>query len=206
MPRRTRKRKALALDGDMRYDPPMNSTRTTAIIALIGVWVVAGAIVFFARSARPSPEAVGEYIRTHQLTPEQSQKERDKILTKAANQLNQLTYEERRELRREHGMDKFFRSLTPEEQARFLDLTLPVGFSQMMDAFNKMPPEKRKKFVEKTLEEMRKHQPEEAPKLDNNAQRIIHQGLRSFYSEASAQTKLDLAPLIEQMQRSMQAR
>ena len=36
------------------------------------------------------------------------------------------------------------------------------------------------------------------------SQRVIDQGLKSFYSDASADTKLDLAPLIEQMQRNLQ--
>jgi hypothetical protein len=39
---------------------------------------------------------------------------------------------------------------------------------------------------------------------DENMQKIVDQGLKSFYSEASAETKMDLAPVIEQMQRNLQ--
>ena len=43
---------------------------------------------------------------------------------------------------------------------------------------------------------------QEAP--DRNTQKIIDQGLKSFYSEASADTKMDVAPILEQMQRNLQ--
>ena len=39
---------------------------------------------------------------------------------------------------------------------------------------------------------------------DGMSQRVIDQGLKSFYTDANADTKLDLAPLIEQMQRNLQ--
>jgi hypothetical protein len=55
---------------------------------------------------------------------------------------------------------------------------------------------------------MKKHEgddvPEDKRKLDANGQKIIDQGFRSFYSEASAETKMDMSPLIEQMQKNMQ--
>jgi hypothetical protein len=106
-------------------------------------------------------------------------------------------------------LDGFFKALTPAEQTRFLDLTLPAGFKQMMEAFNKMEPAKRKEFVNKALDEMKKHEGEQPPpdapdKLDANAEKMINQGLKSFYSEASAETKMDLSPLLEQMQRNLQ--
>ena len=105
-------------------------------------------------------------------------------------------------------MDAFFRDLTPDEQVRFLDRTLPTGFKQMMEAFNKMTPEKRKRFVEKTIAEMRTESGDGQPPGidDKNVEKIIDQGLKSFYSEASAEVKLDFAPLIEEMQNNLQFR
>jgi hypothetical protein len=128
-----------------------------------------------------------------------------------AKKLNHLTYEERREVRLSRRLDRFFKTLNPDEQSRFLDLTLPEGFRQMMEALNKMEPEKRKAFVERTLEQLRKDEgmdPEEARERfekDGNIQKIIDQGLKSFYSDASAETKMDLAPVIEQMQRNLES-
>ena len=103
-------------------------------------------------------------------------------------------------------LDGFFRSLTPEEQGRFLDLTLPTGFKQMMEAFNKMDPEKRKRFVKKALEDMERdaERGEQPPVDDEVMQKMVEQGLRSYYSDATADVKMDLAPLIEQMQKNLQ--
>ncbi|HWB61296.1 MAG TPA: hypothetical protein VG733_17575, partial [Chthoniobacteraceae bacterium] len=65
---------------------------------------------------------------------------------------------------------------------------------------------KRKEFVDRALNEMRQHQGDQPPRDvdDKNIQKIVDQGLHSFYSDASADTKLDLSPLIEQMQKNMQ--
>ena len=106
------------------------------------------------------------------------------------------------------GLDGFFRALTPEEQARFLDLTLPTGFKQMMEALNKMTPEKRQSFVTKALDDMKKREGERPPdeQLDANARKIMDQGFKTFYSEASAEVKMDVAPLIEQLQKNLQGR
>jgi basic membrane lipoprotein Med (substrate-binding protein (PBP1-ABC) superfamily) len=174
---------------------------------LLAIWLVVGGVILWARAAKPTPESVTNYI-TQNPVKDQSAKERAEILEKAAKQLNQLTYEERREVRMSRNLDRWFRDLEPDEQNRFLDLTLPTGFKQMMDALNKMTPEKRKAFVSKALEDMKKHEgdelPEDRKQLDANGQKIIDQGFRSFYSEANADVKMDVAPLIEQLQRNLQ--
>jgi hypothetical protein len=173
---------------------------------LIAIWALAGGVIFWARSVKPTPESVVHYLDTH---PVAAASDRGKLLEKVASQINQLNYDQRREVRMSKKLNGFFRSLTPEEQSRYLDLTLPAGFKQMMEALNKMTPEKRKEFVDKTLAEMKKHEGEDLPedkhKLDANGQKIIDQGFRSFYSEASAETKMDVAPLIEQLQRNLQS-
>ena len=58
------------------------------------------------------------------------------------------------------------------------------------------------------VEDMQKHADEDHgpppgvdPKINEH---FINQGMRSFYKDASPDTKLDLAPLIEQMQRNLQ--
>ena len=74
-----------------------------------------------------------------------------------------MSYEDRQRLQRSGATRQFFRALTPAEQAAFLDATLPADFKQMMEAFNKMEPAKRKEFVDHALEEMKKHEGEGPP-------------------------------------------
>jgi hypothetical protein len=77
-----------------------------------------------------------------------------------------------------------------------------------MDALNKMTPEKRKEFVAKAVDDMKKHEDDDVPEdkraMDENGQKIMNQGFKAFYSDASAQTKMDVAPLIEQLQHNLQ--
>ncbi len=174
---------------------------------LVAIWLIAGTVIFLGRNAKVTPESLVAYVEAHPLGSS-APKDRAKVIEKTAQQLNQLGYEERQQFRMGRKLDGFFRSLTPEEQGRFLDLTLPAGFKQMMEALNKMTPEKRQKFVEKALEDMKKREGEKPPEgeLDATGRKIIDQGFKSFYSEASADVKLDVAPLIEQLQKNLQGR
>ena len=172
---------------------------------LAAIWLVAGGVIFFARSAKVTPESLVAYVEAHPLK-DAAGGDRAKIIEKTAQQLNQLAYEDRQQFRMGRKLDGFFRALTPEEQGRFIDLTVPTGFKQMMEALNKMTAEKRQKFVDRALEDMKKNEGNRPPdgELDANARKIIDQGFKSFYSEASADVKMDVAPLIEQLQKNIQ--
>jgi len=177
------------------------------VAVLLVIWALVGGAIFWARSVKPTPASIMRYLEEHPVA-NASAADRDKMLEKIAQELNQLGYDDRREVRMSRKLDAFFRALQPPEQSRFLDLTLPTGFKQMMDALNKMTPEKRKQFVDKALADMKKHEGDDVPdgqrNVDANAQKMIDQGFRAFYSDASAETKMDVAPLIEQIQRNLQ--
>jgi len=172
---------------------------------LAGVWLVVGLAIYWARSERATPESVIRYLDGHPMAGK-SGHDRDEVIKRVTGQLNQFSYEQRREVRVSRKLDGFFRELNSGEQSRFLDLTLPSGFHKMMESLNRMTPEKRKEFVDKALADMKKHEGEEPPdgQMDANAQKVIDQGFKSFYSDASAQVKMDMAPLIEQLQKNMQ--
>jgi len=180
--------------------------RRNILLALVLVWAVAGVIVYGIRQARPTAQSLADYIAKHPLGA-QTGGARAKTIARVGDMLNGISFEDRQTLQRRGVTRDFFKELTPEEQAAFLDATLPAGFKQMMDAFNKMDPDKRRKFVERALEEAKKHEGEAPPPGfdEKTANKIIDQGLRSFYSDSTAAVKLDLAPLIEQMQRNLQS-
>ncbi len=173
-----------------------------AALVLLAIWLVAGGAIFWARSVKVTPETLAAYLAKHPIA-EQSGTSRGKVIEKVADQMNLLSYEDRREMRMGKRLDGFFRTLTPEEQSAFLDRTLPTGFKQMMESLNKMPPAQRKRFVERSLRDMREHEGED-PKVDQNARKMIDEGFKSFYSEASTEVKMDVAPLLEQLQKNLQ--
>lgn len=174
------------------------------ILILIVVWVVAGAIIWWTRSARPTPEAVASYIAKHPIenVPEAKRAE---VIDHVASQLNRLNFEERQQVRKLRVDRTFFDKLTPEERQRFLDLTLPEGFRQLMIALNNMTPEARKKIVQRALNDLEKEDPQADTRVsEEQVQKMIGQGVESFYQNANADTKLDFAPVLEQLQRATQ--
>jgi hypothetical protein len=176
-----------------------------AVGILLLLWLVIGGVIWLARGARPTPESVSRYVYQHPLEG-QTPAERDQVMRKLAAQLNQLDFEQRREVRMGKKVEGFFKALNPQEQSVFIDLTFPSGFKQMMEAFNKWPQQKRRQFVDRALKDMqaRGENIGDLPPDDPNRKKIVEQGLQSFYAEASAETKMDLAPLLEEMQRNLQ--
>lgn len=186
----------------------MKSNVLRAGLLLLAVWAVAMGVVQWARSARPTAEKLTAQVEKTDLSQLPAHK-RAKTIASVADDLNRLPFDERREVRMGRKLDTFFRSMTPEEQSAFLDETLPTGFKEMMDSLNKMEPAQRKRFVKRAIDDLDSEQPEGGERTgkglnDPHVQKIMNEGLKSFYSEASAETKMDVAPLLEQLQKRLQ--
>ena len=175
-----------------------------AAFALAAVWIVAGLGLWYLHATRPTPQSVTAFLDGSNVAAK-SGRDREKTIGRAASQLNDLSFEQRQFLQKNGSTRRFFTALTKPEQSAFLDATLPADFKQMMEVFNKMDSAKRKEFVARAVDEMKKHAGEPPPDMDDAMRdRIVDQGLKSFYSDADAGTKIDFAPLIEQMQRNLQ--
>ena len=184
----------------------MNIWFKTAL-ALAVLWAVAIGGIHWLRASKPTAASVKDFLSRTDLASK-SAGDRARVIGQVEDQLNEVAFDERQQLQRSGVTRQFFSKLTPAEQMAFLDATLPADFKQLMEVFNKMEPAKRKEFVARAVAEMQQHQGEEKPpsELDEKiGQRVTDEGLKAFYSDADAGTKLDLAPLIEQMQRNIQA-
>ena len=172
---------------------------------VVTVWLVAALIIHFANASHPTAATVSAYAGSIDLDTLQGDA-RARAIARMEDMINHLTFAERQQLDRDRVSRQFLHKLSPDEQDAYLDATLPTGFDQMMDAFNRMDPLKRKQFVANALEHMKEHPGDgPAPGADANmAQHVVDQGMKSFYREADADVKLDLAPLIEQMQINLQ--
>jgi hypothetical protein len=78
-----------------------------------------------------------------------------------------------------------------------------------MQALDQMPEHQRREFVEKGLKEIQNGRTEEemarAMEMDQSLlQKISQEGMRAYFDKASADTKLDLAPLMQAMNEVMQ--
>jgi hypothetical protein len=175
-----------------------------SLLAIAGVWVVAGCAVWWARASTPTAATVLRLLTAPSLDTLDASA-RQKLLDRVADQITRLDAEQRTTLRNTPGMREFFDALTPAEQGAFLEKILPSGFRQMMEALNDMPRQKRKGLVERAIADIRERGAEPPPPGVDEAtvSRIAEEGLKAYYNESTAETKLDLAPLIEELQRSL---
>ena len=140
---------------------------------------------------------------------------RARRLRELAAKFNALSPEDRRRARRDPSWGPLWREMGEEEKGDFIDRTMPVGFKQMINAFEQLPEDKRRSAITNTLARLQKVREGEgpAPAGDSDHQplsedlqkKVVTAGLKTFYSESSAQTKAELAPVLEEMQRLMES-
>jgi len=186
-------------------------------VVLAVVWAVAMAVYLYAKAQKVTAEKVAAQVAKTELA-KLSAEERRKALRKLAAMLNSLQVDERRVARAEADWDRLVREMTEEERLEFLESTLPSGVKQMLTNFEQLPPDRRKRILSDSLkrlqeardnpevrERMQSEGRQPGPPLSEEAQKRLTQvGLNTFYTQSSAQSKAELAPLIEELQRAMQ--
>lgn len=189
----------------------MNKRKTwiKSVVAIVVIWGFATLGVVLARDQAPTAEKIIAFIEGNPidgLSPDA----RGDIIDELAGKVNRLPIEERQKMRLGDAAGDFYRSMTPEERARYLDQTLSRGMQQMMTAFNEMPREQRQEIVDRALNDINEFRSEmngemqRDPVEQENAERFINEGLKAYLTDANAETKLDLQPLVEQIQSVMQ--
>ena len=145
---------------------------------------------------------------------------RTKAIRELADKLNALSLDERRKARLDRLAWSWFNQMTEEEKAEFIDATMPTGFKQMLTAFEQLPEEKRRKTIDDALRRLREARDQgtggagggnqdgtnSPPVLSADLQAKVRTiGLKTFYSQSSAQTKAELAPVLEELQHVMES-
>ena len=180
-----------------------------AIGCLLVVWVAASLLLHVVRNQRVTADKVVANVRAVNFSGLDAAK-RKQFLEGLASQLNRLEFDERQKLQVARPLEPLIREMTEAERVQLLEATLPEGFTQLMDSLNKMTPEQRKRFVQRGLSDLedarKRFQPEEAKQAfdDATVQKFTQQGFESYLTNASAETKMDLAPLLEQIQVNLQ--
>jgi hypothetical protein len=188
-------------------------------LAIAAIWAVALVGYTMARNSRMTAEKVKAYADSVDLS-KLTGEAREKALRKLAEMLNGLSAEERQKTRLERVSRSWLEQMTEEEKSKFIDATMPTGFKQMLNAFEQLPEEKRARAVNDAVRRLKEQQakiqagqgegmgdgtnapPVLSPELQAQIRAI---GLRTFYSQSSAQTKAELAPVLEELQRVMES-
>ncbi|MEW6306007.1 MAG: hypothetical protein AB1705_21230 [Verrucomicrobiota bacterium] len=190
-----------------------------AVIGIVAIWLVAWGGYTFAKHSKVTAEKVAAYLRETELS-KLSAEARARALRDLAAKLNALPYEERRAARMDDEWNRWFREMTDKEKSEFLDATLPTGFKQMLTAFEQLPEANRRRAIGDAMRRLKQARDEMAteggpfrdrgtnrpPELNPELQqKVIQTGLNAFYSQSSAQTKAELAPFLEELQRAMES-
>ena len=192
-----------------------------ALLAVAAIWLVAWGGFSITRSSRVTAEKVADYLHSVDLG-KLSGEARARALRELAGKMIVLPIEERRRARMDIEWERWFKEMTDGEKSTFIEATLPSGFKQMLTSFEQLPYDKRTNAIDRALRDMRNAREEMArlepgqtpwrsgtnrpPELSPELQKkVVTLGLKSFYSDSSAQTKAELAPLLEEMQRTMES-
>jgi hypothetical protein len=188
------------------------------VLGLALAWAAALGGFAVARSFKVTPDRIQRYLSSvdwNQLTSA----ERDSVIRRVAALLNRLSPEDRRAARMNAQFGGFLAQLNTDEKGLFLELTVPAGFQQALVAFEQMPEERRRRAISDSVRRLREAReqaesedsagdgdtnrpPELPPELQ---EKVVTLGLRSFYETGSADLKAEVAPLVEELQRSMES-
>ena len=190
-----------------------------AIALLVVAWVVAIAGYTLAKNSKMTADKLRAFAQSMDLG-KLSGDARAKAIRELADKLNRLSPEERRKARRERIWQQWFDGMTEDEKGMFIDATMPTGFKQMLASFEELPEERRRRAIGdavkrlKEAQEQMQREGDAPPEPGTNPppvlsadlqQKITTIGLKTFYSESSAQTKAEMAPLLEELQRTMES-
>lgn len=197
---------------------PRRDVYIKAAVILVIVWVCVWALRSAAGSRKITAERVNREVAAANFADWSSEstapaaaeaKRRDRELRAIAGLVNRLDFQEREKNRGARAGEAFFRKLSPAEKSLFIDLTIMESMGRFMESLDAMKPEQRKKFVEQGLNEIREGRTEaEMARADEMGadllDKITQEGMRAYFEKSTADTKLDLAPLMEAMNETMQ--
>jgi len=190
-----------------------------ASIIVVAAWALAVAGYHVAKNSRMTADKLRAFAQSIDLKS-LSRDARAKAIADLAGKLNSLSPEERRRARLERIWQRWFEEMTEEEKASFIEATMPTGFKQMLASFEQMPEERRRNAIGDAMRRLKEAQDERsqegAPPAESGTnqppalsaelqQKITKIGLKTFYGESSAQTKAEMAPLLEELQRTMES-
>jgi hypothetical protein len=184
-----------------------------ALVLLLLAWAVVAGLRAVAGSNRITAEKLQQEIEAAEFADwstldeeldNAEAKARRKNVEDIAEMVNSLDFAEREKAREERIGEQFFRKLSRPEKERFIDLTIEKSMESFMKALDALDPDQRRKFVEDGLREIEDGRTEEEMKRtremsEDLLRRITDEGMKSYFANASTDTKLDLAPLMEAM-------
>lgn len=175
---------------------------------LISIWLVVWGVTTWTEGRKATAERISEMIDdssfddwSQEVGSESNASARRNKIEEIAKVLNRLDLRQREKLHDSRAGMKLFTRLNTDEKVYFLELTLTKSMKRMIEAFDQMPEKERERLVEKSLRDLQGQGGDDITRLQNEdpevVERIVKEGLGAYYQNASAETKMDLAPLMD---------
>lgn len=171
---------------------------------LVAIWGGLAVLAWASSATAPTAERVVAYLDDHPLDADGA--DRGAIIDGLASRVNRLDFDQRQDPTLRDRIESTFGDMTPAERNRYIDAVLPRGMEQMIAAINAMDRDERQQLVDNALTEIRRARaegpdPERVERMESEAfQRVVDEGMRNYLSGASAEAKLDLEPVVMEMQ------
>jgi hypothetical protein len=200
------------------FCPFMNQKRfiIRALVIIAVIWVAVFAVRTWAAQRKITAEALQKAVERSQFSDWSTQsgsnsdaERREQKIREIAAITNRLDFREREKNRENRTLEGLYRNLSADERNLFIELTVAESMSQFMIALDKMSPTERKSFVKRGLEEIAEGRTEEDLERTRELgadviEKVTQEGMKAYFQKASADTKMDLAPLMEAMNDIMQ--
>lgn len=177
-------------------------------------WILVAVGYRIADAAKVTTEKVTQALRTTDLNA-MDPASRARRLRELALKFNALDHENRHKARRDPAWEALWASMTEVEKGDFIERTMPTGFKQMINAFEQLTEDKRRSAITNTLARLQRMRDGELPAIEDTnrppplseelQKKVITTGLKAFYAESTAQTKAEMAPVLEEMQVLMES-
>ncbi len=190
----------------------MNKGTLLRGIAVLGiVWAVVWGVMAWSGNKKATPEKVTELIEDAEFEdwsgedPASFLSERRKARLEKLNELgdvmNRLDLRQQEQVEENGDAMSLFLRLNPEEQSHFVGLIVEKRSAAFMNALDEMKPEERKQTIDRAMKALTRGSNKGAldQLIAKNPQvidEIVNKGMKSFYQDASAEMKMELAPFL----------
>jgi hypothetical protein len=186
----------------------------TAAASLAAIWTLVALIMMQTDDLVSWPGKVQDLVEEAPwLAGEKSSDEkRRQYLAQVIKNYQRLDIGQRKSLREDaqESLDKFFASLTAEEQKEYVNRTIEPLFEIIDKGLKVMPAEDRKRMVSRMRGDMKnlRGNDQEGDRLAEQDRKFMDDLVADdpmlFLREASVKQKIELAPLLEDMQSRVQ--
>lgn len=147
-----------------------------------------------------------DFSRFGNLPNDEITLQRFESMEKVASVVNRLDLDGQEQSRA--SLEAFFEKLSVSERHQFIELTAE-SFTRFFDALDALTPEARRDFIERGIRELENGTTEKSMKLimekdPQLLERIAQNGMKAYFENASAETKMELAPFLKATNEVMQ--